>query len=151
MITAVRLCNRAFAPLDGRGAKLYGGRWNPKGLSVIYSSSCLSLATLEALVHLNCRPDSHVYIKIQFDEGLVSAVEDSWTLPSSWIRDSAATQELGEQWISAAKSAVLSVPSAVVSINRNYLINPNHPDFSGIRIFDSVDHGFDYRLLSHHE
>ena len=147
MIKAVRLCNRTFADLDGKGAQLYGGRWNPKGLSLVYSSSCLSLATLEALVHLNRRPKSHVYIHIEFDARLVRNLEDSWSLPASWARDEAATQGIGAECIRSAGSAALSVPSAVVSSNRNYLINPNHPDFVSIQASDPCDYTFDYRLL----
>ena len=48
-----RICKEAYAnDLSGQGSKLYGGRWNSKGTSVIYTASSISLAMLEILVHL---------------------------------------------------------------------------------------------------
>ena len=37
----------------GEGARLYGGRWNSKGTSMVYAASSQSLAALELLVHLD--------------------------------------------------------------------------------------------------
>ncbi|MCZ7627554.1 MAG: RES domain-containing protein [Candidatus Methylomirabilis sp.] len=41
-----RLCARQHATPDGEGARLFGGRWNPPGTAVVYTSATLSLATL---------------------------------------------------------------------------------------------------------
>src|ERR1017187_3874938 len=75
MITAWRLCNKDFAELTGEGARTYGGRWNPKGYFVVYSSECLPLATLEALVHTRRRPNDQVYVELSFEDALVKEVE----------------------------------------------------------------------------
>lgn len=37
---------------DGEGARLYGGRWNCKGVPVVYTSDSLALCSLEIFVHL---------------------------------------------------------------------------------------------------
>src|SRR5690606_10959013 len=37
----------------GKGAELTGGRWNEKGVPLLYSSKSRALACLETLVHLN--------------------------------------------------------------------------------------------------
>ena len=37
--------------LSGRGAELFGGRWNEKGYPALYTASSLSLAALEILAH----------------------------------------------------------------------------------------------------
>ena len=48
-IVQAHVADRAFT---GEGARRYGGRWNSKGFAVIYTSSSISLAILEVLVHI---------------------------------------------------------------------------------------------------
>ena len=38
--------------LSGMGAKLYGGRWNSKGIPLIYCSESRALAYAEVAIHL---------------------------------------------------------------------------------------------------
>ena len=38
---------------SGEGAAKTGGRWNSRGVAVVYTSATRSLAALETLVHLN--------------------------------------------------------------------------------------------------
>ena len=133
--------------MDGDGARLYGGRWNPKGHAVVYTSECLPLATLEAFVHFVRRPDDQVRRQIVFDEKIVKEVEILYGLPPDWKEQRLTTQNIGARWITDASSAVLSVPSAVVAISRNYLINPNHPEFSLVECSDPTTYDFDDRLL----
>ena len=38
--------------LSGKGAGITGGRWNEKGVAVVYAAESRSLACLETLVHL---------------------------------------------------------------------------------------------------
>jgi len=47
--------NHGRAPNDSMGAHIAGGRWNPPGYPVLYTSSHLSLACLEKLIHLRLR------------------------------------------------------------------------------------------------
>lgn len=69
-----RICNAKWAAtaFDGQGAKIYGGRWNPIGISVVYTSSSLALATLELLVHLGVKasPKAHMAIAADIPQGL---------------------------------------------------------------------------------
>ena len=56
-----RLCRASYPPYDGEGARRAGGRWNSKGVRVVYMSENRSLAVLEILVHLSdVLPDKYV-------------------------------------------------------------------------------------------
>ncbi|MFK7988181.1 MAG: RES family NAD+ phosphorylase [Sandaracinaceae bacterium] len=51
-------------------------------------------------------------------------------------------------WAAGLSSAVLSVPSAVVPEERNYLVNPVHPDFGRIVTAPPVPVTYDPRLFT---
>ncbi len=134
---AYRLIKKKYAsePLDPQGAKLYGGRWNSKGKSVIYASDSIALAALEKLVHLH-RADvlNHfVLCTISFsDDMLMTLPED--VLPTDWRDDppSDSTIAIGDEWLSGAESLALAVPSTVVPQQANLLINPERSDFANL-------------------
>ncbi len=142
-----QLIDNAF---DGEGAKIFGGRWNNKGVPVIYPAGSLSLAALELLVHLQSHEVLNLYksIPVEFDSRLVTQLKKS-NYPKN-MTDSPApssTKEIGDEWVADMKSVVFEVPSAIVSEESNYLINPNHPDFSKISIGKAIRFRFDHRLL----
>jgi RES domain-containing protein len=56
------------------------------------------------------------------------------------------TQADGGAWINDRLSAMTSVPSFIVPSERNYLLDPNHPDFPKILFHPSEPFGFDPRL-----
>ena len=120
MITSWRLCNARQAGLTGESAARAGGRWNHKDLPVVYSAECLPLATLEAFVHLHNRPDNQVYVRLTSGEHIVKRIEDLSEVPANWKADTDATRKLGSDWLWDRVSAVLSVPSAVVPLSRNF-------------------------------
>jgi RES domain-containing protein len=154
MITAFRIIkrNQAATCFDGEGARLYGGRWNSKGNRVVYTSASQSLALLETFVHL----DSYAILSskyclrtAQFDEALCETVPLAG-LPAGWDADITinATRVIGDAWVQQARSAVLIVPSAISPPPEyNYLINPNHPDFSKISLGPAQEFFFPRRLL----
>ena len=122
--------------MDGEGARVNGGRWNSVGVGIVYTAGSISLAILELLVHFNA-PDiltqNYVIIPIEFEDTLLKA-QQIRDLPNDWQASPApvTTQQIGNQWVSSASSAVLQVPSAIVPEEVNYLINPLHPDFGKI-------------------
>ncbi|MCU1274257.1 MAG: hypothetical protein JWO48_1688, partial [Bryobacterales bacterium] len=65
-----------------------------------------------------------------------------WDLPNPLP----ATQEYGRAWIATNGSAVLSVPSAVLAGERNFVLNIRHPDFRHIAFGPSEPFQFDPRL-----
>lgn len=137
----------AATAFSGEGARLYGGRWNSAGVSLVYTSSTQALAALESLVHLN-PPVIFTYaaIPLEFEAGLVEKVT---ALPPGWALSPAppSTRALGDLWAKEARSAVLELPSAIIPGESNYLLNPAHPDFKKIVIGKPVPFSFDPRLL----
>jgi RES domain-containing protein len=133
----------------GEGARAYGGRWNSPGVTVVYCSEHLSLATLETLVHVmpvTLRDKFRAY-RIRFDERLISEVPVK-KLPKGWDTHppTAASQHVGDEWVEAGRSAVLALPTVLVPLERTFLLNPKHPDFGKIEIKDMETFFLDPRL-----
>ncbi|HKB10161.1 MAG TPA: RES family NAD+ phosphorylase, partial [Vicinamibacterales bacterium] len=140
----------AATAFDGDGARLYGGRWNSRGLAVVYTAASPALAALELLVHLGNSNALARYVSIacRFDEALVLRL-DRQRLPRQW-QSSPAVPELalvGDAWLKDGTSAVLAVPSAIIPAESNYLLNPNHADFGSIEIGTAQPFELDQRLL----
>lgn len=134
---------------SGEGARLFGGRWNSPGIPVVYSSSSLSLAALETLVHADRRRFSREYVafKLYLPEELTLELRER-DLPKDWRARvvSAGARQLGDAWAETRASVVLSVPSVIVPVERNFLLNPLHPEFSRLVIDPSQAFRFDARL-----
>jgi RES domain-containing protein len=71
------------------------------------------------------------------------------TLPADWRAEPppSSTKRLGDAWVVQARSAILAVPSVIIGGERNYLLNPVHPDFKRISIGKKCPFAFDRRLL----
>ena len=136
--------------LDGEGARQAGGRWNHRGVAVVYTSATLSLAALEYFVHLDPQdvPGDLVAIPAEIPDTLARREITARALPANWraypAPDELAT--LGTAWVRARTTAVLIVPSAIVPEERNVLLNPAHPDFRRIRRGTPAPFSFDPRL-----
>ena len=140
--------------LSGEGAKLYGGRWNLKGTPVLYTSDSTALATLEAIVHspLHLMPSDRAIICLNLPDNLAVVYLSSKELPSKWWRNPAPPELaiIGEQWIKEQLGVALVVPSSVTPTGegRNYILNPQHPDFWQIEIVKISKCNYDERLFS---
>ena len=114
-----------------------GGRWNPKGVPVVYTASSLALAVLELLVHvdIDLLPDDLLSCAIDVPKNLPIERLEISTLPSGWRNHPApeALQDIGVNWVHRQASAVLAVSSAMIPNEYSFLLNPAHPDFSQIR------------------
>lgn len=152
IVTAWRIVKRKHmkSAFSGDGARLFGGRWNNPGVPLIYTATSQSLAVLEILVHLEAPEllEKYVMLGIGVEESLIADVDES-RLPKNWKTSPApaAIRAIGDEWATARVSAVFRVPSAIVPFEHNLLLNPLHPDFSGIKIADSSAFGFDSRLF----
>jgi RES domain-containing protein len=54
---------------------------------------------------------------------------------------------LGDRWVAEEATAILEVPSAVISIERNYILNPLHKDFDQVQIGPAEKFEFDSKLV----
>lgn len=119
MLTAWRIVKRKHArtAFTGEGARLYGGRWNSLGSSMVYTAESQALAALEMVIHLESSDllDHYVLFKIGIDESLVTIIAPS-ELPRNWRVDPPPmkVREIGDSWVTAGTSAVLQVPSAIL-------------------------------------
>ncbi|HEY1434359.1 MAG TPA: RES domain-containing protein [Thermoanaerobaculia bacterium] len=147
-----RLCKRRHAAFDGEGARLAGGRWNPRGVAVVYASESLALAALELLVHADpaLLPKDLVAIPAEIPDALRVGRVDETALGRDWRRHPApeSLSRLGAEWLERRETVALSVPSAVVPRERNVLLNPAHPDFRHVRVGAPDAFSFDPRLTS---
>ena len=134
---------------SGEGARLFGGRWNSPGIPVVYSSSSLSLAALETLVHADRRRFSREYVafKLYLPEELTLELRED-DLPEDWQARavSEGARRIGDAWAETEASVVLSVPSVIVPVERNFLLNPQHPRFPELIIDVPQAFRFDARL-----
>ncbi len=134
---------------SGEGAKLFGGRWNSPGRAVVYTAASVALAALEMLVHFDEADVLRDYslLRVRFDDSLVG--ELSTPLPMNWTEPSmvAVSRGVGDAWIDGGRSAVLRVPSAIVTREDNYLLNPRHADFMRIEVGRPEPFVFDPRLF----
>ena len=152
MIRFWRICRSRYAAeaTTGDGARLYGGRWNSRGVRVGYASTSLALAAVETFVNLepNLRPADLVSIEGEIPHALEIASIDVKMLPAGWheTRDES-LRAFGNDWIRGGKSVALLVPSAAIRGEWNILLNPVHPDFSMIIFRDPMPFEFDMRMF----
>ncbi len=124
--------------LSGRGAERTEGRWNAEGNAVLYTSTTRALACLETIVHINAGdlPLNRYLVEITIPDAVWKKArsETSASLPVGWDAEPASltSVQFGTDWLKAKSSALLIIPSVIISEEFNVLINPAHPDMAGI-------------------
>ena len=152
MLSAWRIVKQRHVAtaFSGEGASKAGGRWNSRGVAVIYTSESESLAALETLVHIGTGSRIRFnIIRLDFDKAMVETLALS-ALPPNWKSEppGPTTKQLGDAWVKGARSAILAVPSVIIPSGLNYVLNSKHPDFSKIVFGRSKAFTFDPRLLA---
>ena len=131
---------------------IHSARWNSPGRRVIYAAETYAGALLEIRVHASGSvPQSQGYVEIGIPSSL--SIEEitpddlpRWDAPSF-----GATQAFGDRLYDERRTPVLIVPSVVTRVERNVLINQEHPEFplsepakpclsAGIRVCGKVLH-----------
>lgn len=145
-----RLTRQRHQALDGEGARLYGGRWTPEGVAVVYTASSLPLAALEYLAHVDTvdAQTDLVAMTISVPDNAGTDLVEIDALPADWSRlvDHPATVAIGAAWAQRASSLVLRVPSVLISEEQNVLLNPGHDDMHRVRVERVRNFSFDPRL-----
>ena len=117
---------------------------------MIYTAESRSLACLENLVHRSGEGNNRLYkiMVIEIPDDLKIEELDKTSLKKNWhtIDNYPYCQAIGANWLNALTSAVLKVPSVVIKMEHNYLLNPNHPDFKKIILLTKEEFDFDSRF-----
>lgn len=147
-----RICRGPYAAeaATGEGASLVGGRWNSRGVRVVYASTSLALAAVETFVNLepNLQPLDLVSIEGEIPDGLAIGRLDTKRLPAHWreTRDES-LRRFGNEWIRSARTVALLVPSAAIRAEWNLLLNPGHADFPKVTFRGPQPFEFDPRMF----
>ena len=151
MVRVWRITHRQYAEsaFSGEGARFYGGRFNSEGVRAAYTSGSLSLSLLELLVQI----DDRDYLEncVQFFADIPGDLIYKPTvneLPAGWdnIPYGQSAQKFGDRWLKDEHYAVLRIPSVVVPVEFNYVLNPAHRNFDKIEISRSKKVIFDPRI-----
>ena len=128
-------------------------RWNRDGQYVIYTGSSRSLSILELVVHRNDIGILDHYllmvISVADRDHLMKQVMLA-DLPAQWRSMAAysALQKIGSEWYQKQQSLLLKVPSAVIPMEYNFIINTEHPDFSkNVTLVRTEDYFWDRSLF----
>ena len=135
--------------LSGIGAATFGGRWNSKGIHILYTAATPSLALLESVVHISNIPvDDYCMATIGIPESKIKEIKFT-DLPENWFLNPAPDQlkSIGDKFIKDNIFLALKLPSAIMMEDFNFLLNPNHPDFIHVKFISSRTIPFDERLL----
>jgi len=136
--------------LSGTGGRIFGGRWHSIGKSGIYLASSRALALLEVLVHLQplMIPDDYCLVEIEVPEDSISQVNFE-NLPPNW-KDVSPPIELkafGDAFLKRGTHLMMKVPSSIVPMEHNYLLNPFHREMKKVKIVKHEPFDFDSRLV----
>ncbi len=150
-----RIAKAAYAhsALSGEGARHYAGRWNLPGLPAVYLSGHPALAALEVFVHLRMF-DQHIrFVLIRVDIPAGMEVSRPQPLPTDWHRPGPtaddlprASQQVGQRWAQQQQTLLLRVPTVLLKHDYNYLLNPQHPDFTRVTVHEPEPFTFDGRM-----
>ena len=152
MPTLWRIARRPHA-LDkvGAGARDSGGRWNAVGTAVIYAGRTIGIAALEKFVHLSgVVPPDLVLVRVAVPDGASSETPALADLPADWnaLRHGPLSMQFGTRWAREKRSLVLYVPSAIIPEESIGVLNPNHPEFAGVRIVVEREFRYDLRMFA---
>jgi len=137
------------ATLTGIGAEKVGGRWNSVGTRAVYCSENISLALLEYYVHsenIAYLPKKISIAKIEFPDEFV--IEELKELPERYNQYpySSKTTQIFTDLAKDRNRFALRVPSTIVGLESNIILNPLFKGFGEVEIVAFIDLPIDNRL-----
>lgn len=137
--------------LSGEGARLYGGRWNRVGDAMLYFSQNLSLCLLEIIVHVEYAdlPLDYSFVEGEIPDTYFKTIKSIDFVQPKWNTEAAVNnlQTIGADWMRKKSSLAMKVPSAILPLESNILINPSHKDFDKLKILRVEKLNLDPRLF----
>lgn len=137
--------------LSGQGVAIEGGRWNEAEVPAVYMGLSPAICCLETFVHQASRPQIPMKLsvfKLPDDPQLYiePSIED---LPEGWNLTPADSQSMqfGTIWLRSRKQLGLIVPSVVMPLERNIVLNPWHPAIAEVKIVEVLDFRYDERMF----
>lgn len=157
MLWRIETAKHVDAALDGGGARLFGGRWNRAGTTVVYLSTTLSLAAFERFVHLlpAGKLDRLFAVGIELPDAAIALATRPARLPAGWRSSYPVDQTAnwGSAWARARSSLLAAVPSALLPLDLyqsqteyNLMLNPEHADIALARVTAQHPFTFDGRM-----
>jgi RES domain-containing protein len=147
---AWRITKTRHDPYDGTGARIWGGRWNSSGRSVVYAADSYAGAILEIIAHAaNPRtlPGPHHAVRIEIPDVLVEYLDPA-DVPGWEQRQSEIARRFGDRWYDESRSAALLVPALPSRpIGHNLLIRPDHQAAGTIQVSAPFPVPWDERLF----
>lgn len=124
-------------PLSGEGGLHGPGRWHPRATCVVYTAQNASLAVLETLVHVPAQLfGERTLLQVYVPDDLLEVVGP--TQMFRFVHNAPAddperlTRDYGRAWVEERRSLGLCVPSAVMPMERNVILNPAHPEMARV-------------------
>ena len=136
--------------LSGKGAALFGSRWNSKDVYMVYTSQSGALALLETVVHRGKVPKPGFYCMVTIDipdNNIQTYPPDK--LPNDWQTNPPpdSLKKIGDEFIRSNQYLALKVPSVLMTDEHNYLLNPSHSEFKKVKIITEKMLMVDERLF----
>jgi RES domain-containing protein len=135
--------------LDGIGAKVNGGRWNHEGVACIYTAESRALSLLEYSAHVSIDTIPGALSFTVFDAPGNSIHEIKMArLPVNWNEwpHPKEARDFGTKFLTENRHLVLKFPSAIISAEFIYVINPLNTRMKEIKFIAVQDYVYDLRL-----
>jgi RES domain-containing protein len=93
-------------------------------------------------------PANLVAISVDIPDAVMIESVDVAQLPPAWrtFPPPPSLTTIGERWVHASQTPALSVPSAVISHERNFILNPRQREFARLSVSEPEPFSFDPRL-----